>query len=300
MNRGVIYATGAYLIWGVLPIYWKALHDIPALQIISNRIVWTVVFLGLVVVYRKEAGVMWGALRVRGRLPVVLLSAGLLAINWLVYIWGVNAGYIVETSLGYFINPLVNVLLGVIFLRERLRPWQWLPVGLAATGVLYLTFNYGALPWIALVLAFSFSIYGLVKKTAPLNSLHGLTLETGAMFIPALVYLLWFSGQGNSSVLGTTWLTTLLLVLTGVITALPLLLFGLAAQRIPLTMIGILQYIAPTCQFLIGVFIYHEDFSTERLVGFILIWLALVLFTFEGLAWRRAGRRAQAQSSANS
>lgn len=300
MNRGVIYATGAYLIWGVLPIYWKALHAIPALQIISNRIVWTVVFLGLVVVYRKEAGAMWRALRVRGRLPVVLLSAGLLAINWLVYIWGVNAGYIVETSLGYFINPLVNVLLGVIFLRERLRPWQWLPVGLAATGVLYLTFNYGALPWIALALAFSFSIYGLVKKTAPLNSLHGLTLETGAMFIPALVYLLWVAGQGDSSILGTNWLTTLLLVLTGVITALPLLLFGLAAQRIPLTMIGILQYIAPTCQFLIGVFIYHEDFSTERLVGFILIWLALILFTFEGLAWRRAGRRAQAQSSANS
>jgi len=287
MNRGVIYALGAYLMWGVFPIYWKALKFVPPVQILSHRIVWSVFFLILLLVFRKEVRQLKTAIAVPGRLVVVLLAACLLAVNWLTYIWGVNAGFIVETSLGYFINPLVSVLMGVLFLRERLRPLQWVPVGLAAVGVSYLTFTYGRLPWIALVLAFSFGFYGLVKKTAPLEARYSVTLETIAMFFPALLYLSFMTYQGEGYLFGYGSWTTILLVGTGLVTALPLLLFGMAAQRIPLTAIGILQYLAPTMQFLIGVLIYNEPFTLERLIGFSIIWLALVIYTLEGLLARR-------------
>jgi chloramphenicol-sensitive protein RarD len=215
------------------------------------------------------------------------LTAGLLSVNWLIFIYGINSGQVVETSLGYFINPLLSVALGVVFLRERLRPMQWFPVGLAALGVLYLTLQYGSLPWIALGLAFSFGMYGLIKKIAPLGSLHGLSLETGIIFIPALLYLLYAESQGNGSFGHLGLNVTLLLALAGVITALPLLLFGLAARSIPLTMLGILQYIAPTVQFLLGIFLYQEPFTATRLVGFSIIWLALLIFTVEGMYERR-------------
>jgi len=177
--------------------------------------------------------------------------------------------------------------LGVVFLRERLRPMQWFPVGLAALGVLYLTLQYGSLPWIALGLAFSFGIYGLIKKIAPLGSLHGLSLETGIIFIPALLFLLYTESQGNGSFGHLGWNVTLLLAFAGVVTALPLLLFGLAARSIPLTQLGILQYIAPTVQFLLGIFLYQEPFTVTRLVGFTIIWLALLIFTLEGMYERR-------------
>ncbi len=225
------------------------------------------------------------------RKPRVLLTytltAVLLSVNWLIFIYGINSGQVVETSLGYFINPLLSVALGVVFLRERLRPMQWFPVGLAALGVLYLTLQYGSLPWIALGLAFSFGVYGLIKKIAPLGSLHGLSLETGIIFIPALLYLLYAESQGNGSFGHLGLNVTLLLAFAGVITALPLLLFGLAARSIPLTMLGILQYIAPTVQFLLGIFLYQEPFTVTRLVGFSIIWLALLIFTVEGLYERR-------------
>jgi chloramphenicol-sensitive protein RarD len=215
------------------------------------------------------------------------LTAVLLAVNWLIYIYGINSGQVVETSLGYFINPLLSVALGVIFLRERLRSMQWFPVGLVAVGVLYLTLQYGSLPWIALALAFSFGMYGLIKKIAPLGSLHGLSLETGIIFIPALVYLFVVESQGNGSFGHLGWNVTLLLAFVGVVTALPLLLFGLAARSIPLTLLGILQYIAPTVQFLLGIFLYQEPFTTTRLVGFAIIWLALIIFSLEGAYARR-------------
>jgi len=190
MNRGVLYALGAYFIWGVLPVYWKALIEVPATQILAQRVIWSVFFLGLLILLRRELGKLRSALAVPGRISVVFLAACLLGINWLTYIWGVNAGFIVETSLGYFINPLVSVLLGVIFLHERLRTWQWIPVGLATFGVVFITFSYGRLPWISLVLAFSFGFYGLVKKTSPLESRYGLTLETGMMVeVPSAVVL---------------------------------------------------------------------------------------------------------------
>lgn len=293
MNRGVLNAIGAYVIWGFLPIYWKALQQVPALQILNHRVVWSLVFLAILISARKN----WAPLRQAIRQPKIVLvyalAACLLAVNWLTYIWGVNAGFIVETSLGYFINPLVNVLLGVLFLREKIRPLQWIPIGMAAAGVLYLTFSYGSLPWIALVLAFTFALYGLLKKTAPLGSLHSLTLETGILFVPSLLYLLYVGLQGSGVFIEYDSLTNFLLIFTGVVTAVPLLLFGSAARSINLSLLGLLQYIAPTCQFLIGVLIYNEPFTQARLIGFSIIWAALFLYWLESfLAHRQASRLA--------
>jgi chloramphenicol-sensitive protein RarD len=209
-------------------------------------------------------------------------SSILLGLNWLLYIWAVNTGNIVESSLGYFINPLVSVLFGVTFLKEKLRIWQWLPVSIATCGVIYLTIDFGRLPWIALGLAATFGLYGLMKKISPLNSLFGLTLETAILFVPALTYLLIVDISGNGSFLHQNILTDYLLIAAGVVTAVPLLLFGSAARLIPLSLLGLLQYVAPTCQFLLGVVIYQEPFPTTRLVGFVIIWFALVLFWLEG------------------
>ncbi|MFC1997770.1 EamA family transporter RarD [Chloroflexota bacterium] len=288
MNRGILYAISAYLLWGVFPIYWKLIHAIPALEIIAHRIVWAFILVFLVVWIRRE----WPQLRLsvnnRKVLLTYLATGLLLFINWLVYVWAVNAGYIVDTSLGYFINPLVNVVLGVIFLRERLRLWQWISVGIAALGVLYLTVSYGALPWIGLTLAFSFGFYGLLKKTAQLNSLHGFTLETGFLFIPAIIYLLALEINGQGSFPHGSTLETFLLILTGVATGVPLILFGAAAQLVPLSTLGFIQYIAPTLQFLIGVYIYGEEFTLERMIGFGLIWIALMIYSMDSVrSYRR-------------
>jgi chloramphenicol-sensitive protein RarD len=273
--------------WGFFPIYLKALQVVPSLQIMLHRVVWSFLFVMLLVLLRRE----WPRFRDSLRKPRVLLTytltAVLLSVNWLIYIYGINSNQVVETSLGYFINPLLSVALGVVFLRERLRPMQWFPVGLAALGVLYLTLQYGSLPWIALALAFSFGMYGLIKKIAPLGSLHGLSLETGIIFIPAFLYLLYAESQGNGSFAHLGWNVTLLLAFAGVVTALPLLLFGLAARSIPLTLLGILQYIAPTVQFLLGIFLYQEPFTVTRLIGFAIIWLALIIFTVEEMYERR-------------
>lgn len=195
--------------------------------------------------------------------------------------WAVGIGQVVESSLGYFINPLVSVVLGVVFLHERLRPTQWLPVGLAAAGVLYLTFSYGSLPWIGLVLAFTFGLYGLLKKLAPLPSLPGLTFETGLIFFPALVYLLVMELLGKGSFGHTSISISLLLTLSGIVTAIPLLFFATGARSVPLSTLGLLQYIAPTLQFLIGVLVFHEPFTLERFVGFAFIWTALIIFSVE-------------------
>jgi len=205
----------------------------------------------------------------------------------LIYVWGVNSGFIVETSLGYFINPLISVLLGVIFLRERLRPTQWIPVGLAAAGVIYLTVVYGRLPWIALSLAFSFGFYGFVKKLAPLGSLYGLTLETGIVFPLALLYLAFVGFNGTGAFLREGARTDILLIGTGIVTSIPLLMFASAAKQIPLTVIGLLQYVAPTLQFLIGVFIYKEPFDQSHFIGFGIVWVALIIFWVENFMAHR-------------
>jgi chloramphenicol-sensitive protein RarD len=281
MNKGIVNGLGAYVLWGLFPIYWKLLHQVPALQVIGHRIAWSFVLLIVVILLTKQWKQFHSAAITPKTLGIYSIAAVLLSLNWLVYVWGVNAGFIVETSLGYFINPLLSVLLGVMFLRERLRPAQWIPVGLAAAGVIYLTVAYGRLPWIALSLAFSFGIYGLVKKLAPLGSLYGLTLETAIVFPIALIYLLVVDFTGTGAFLHQGALTDILLIGTGVVTSIPLLLFASAARQIPLTVIGILQFIAPTLQFLIGVFLYHEAFDQSRLIGFSLVWLALLIFWLE-------------------
>ncbi|GAB4448463.1 MAG: EamA family transporter RarD [Anaerolineae bacterium] len=287
MNRGLFYAIAAYSLWGLLPLYWKALQSVPATQIVAHRMVWSLVFLGVLLALRRRWAWLPAAMSQPRTLLLVFLSGCILAVNWLTYVWAVNSGYVVETSLGYFINPLLSVFLGVIFLRERLRVAQWLAIGLALLGVLYLTVAYGSFPWIALTLALTFGLYGLLKKVTALGALEGLSLETALLFGPALAYLLWLEWQGRGAFGHTGGHTGLLLALTGVATGLPLLLFGAAARRIPLSLVGILQYIAPTLQFLLGVFLYHEPFTASRLVGFSLIWAALVLYTVEGLATHR-------------
>lgn len=286
MKKGVISAAIAYALWGFFPIYFKLLHSVPAVQITAHRFVWSFVLLLALVWLRGELPQLRAA-ATRKVLLVYLAAGALLSVNWLTYVWAVNSGFVLESSLGYFINPLVSVLLGVVFLREKLRPLQWVPVGLAAAGVIYLAIAYGSLPWISLVLAVSFGLYGLMKKIAPLGSLHGLTLETAVITPLALGYLLVCESQGTGAFGHAGTGMTFLLVLTGLVTAVPLLLFATGARNVPLTMIGLLQYIAPTLQFLIGVFLYGEPFTSERLVGFSIIWLALVIFTAEGLTARR-------------
>jgi chloramphenicol-sensitive protein RarD len=281
MNKGVWNGLAAYAMWGFFPIYWKLLREVPALQVIGHRIGWSFLLLIGVILLTRQ----WTEFRSAALVPKVIgiyaVAGVLLSINWLVYVWGVNAGFIVETSLGYFINPLISVLLGVLFLRERLRTMQWLAVGLAAAGVIYLTLTYGRPPWIALSLAFSFGTYGLVKKLAPLGSLYGLTLETALVFPIAVLYLAFVQFTGTGAFLHQGSTTDGLLIGTGVVTSIPLLMFASAARQIPLTMIGILQYIAPTLQFLIGVFLYHERFDQSHLIGFSLVWLALIIFWVE-------------------
>lgn len=293
MNKGILYALGAYLIWGFLPLFWKAVQVATPVEILSHRIVWSLLLLvGILGVQRRWAW-LTPALRDRRTLGAFLLSALLLGINWLVYIWAVNAGHVVEASLGYFINPLVNVVFGVLFLQEQMRPGQWLAVGLAALGVLYLTVTLGAPPWVGLTLAFSFAGYGLLRKTARLNTLEGLTFETSFLFLPALLYLLYLGGTGQGVFGVVSGRLTGLLLLSGVFTAAPLLLFTAGARRIPFSLVGILQYIAPTIQFLLGVYLYGESFSPARLVGFGLIWLALALYSAETL-WQKSLLRSAA------
>jgi chloramphenicol-sensitive protein RarD len=285
MKRGIWYALAAYAFWGLFPIYWKILGGIPALQLLGHRISWSFIILLAGLLITRQ----WNNFRksiTRRVLLTYSIAAVLIAVNWLTYVWAVGKGFIIETSLGYFINPLISVLLGVLLLRERLRPLQWVPIGMAALGVLYLTFAYGALPWIALTLAFSFGFYGLVKKSATLQSLPGLTLETGLLFVPAVGFLLYSQFIGTGAFLHSGPLLNMMMLGAGLITIIPLLLFASAAQRIPLTMIGVLQYINPSIQFLLGTLIYKEPFDHHRLIGFGIVWVALILFALEGLLAR--------------
>ncbi|MCJ7433990.1 MAG: EamA family transporter RarD [Anaerolineales bacterium] len=279
-KKGMLYGIGAYALWGFFPIYWKLLHHISAVQLISHRIGWSFILLMLVIFVTGQLKDFRSTINAR-TFRIYFIAALLIGVNWLVYVWAVNAGFIVETSLGYFINPLLSMLMGVIFLRERLRLTQWIPVGLAAIGVGYLTFVYGRPPWIALVLAFSFATYGLIKKIAPLGSLYGLTLETGILFLPALAYLIFTEVNGTGAFLHDTTPVNMLLVGAGVVTTIPLLMFASAAQRIPLTRVGVLQYIAPTIQFALGVFLYKEPFDRAHLIGFSIVWIALIIFWVE-------------------
>jgi len=293
MRRGLWVAIASFVLWGVMPLYWHALKDVPSLQIVVHRIVWSTVFVvGWLAWQRRD----W--LRVALSKPrvgwMLALSGTLIAFNWGLYIWAVNAGHVVESSLGYFINPLVSVLFGVLFLRERLTRVQWTSVALASAGVLWLTLQYGHPPWIAIGLALSFALYGLIRKLAAVDSIAGLGVESVYLFLPALATLLWGEAHGSGGFVGGWGLgLDALLVVGGALTALPLIGFAYAVRRVPLSSVGLLQYIAPTLQFLIGVLVLGETFDRSRAVGFVFIWIALALFAGEGL-WRTQRRVALA------
>lgn len=283
---GILAAAGAFILWGILPAYWKLLQEVPAYEILCHRMFWSLLLtLGLVFLTGRRAGFRQ-ALRDRKNLITFTVTGLLLAVNWLLYIWAVNAGFIVEASLGYFINPLINVFFGMIFFREKMRPVQWFALLLAFLGVLYLTFFYGRFPWIALVLAVSFAIYGLLHKKNELGALDGLCLETGVMFLPAAAILIGLACTSAGSFGRIDLSGSLLLVGTGVITTVPLLLFGYAAKKIPLSTLGLMQYLAPTINLVLGVFVYGEEFPQARMVGFMLIWGALAIFMAENLLRR--------------
>lgn len=278
-SRGVLYAVGAYCCWGLFPLYWKPLHHLPPLEILCHRIVWSAVFLLIVLGCKRHWGWLADIARQPGKVALFAASSFCLSLNWLLYIWAVNSGHIVESSLGYFINPLVNVLLGRLVLGERLGTLQKGAVALAAAGVLWMTVQLGTLPWIALGLAVSFGLYGLMRKQAPLPSLEGLALETFLMAPLALAALVLFEWRGQAS-FGHDGLTeTLMLIGAGVVTAVPLLLFANGARRLTLATLGLIQYISPTLQLLLGVLLYHEAFDAARAVGFALIWAGLAVYT---------------------
>jgi chloramphenicol-sensitive protein RarD len=291
MNKGIWCAIGAYASWGVLPIYWKLIRSVPATQIIGHRIVWSLATVVVLILLMRKWADFRAALasESRGRIFRAYGAAALLiGVNWLIYVWAVNAGFIIETSLGYFINPLLSVAMGVVFFKERLRPLQLVSVALAGAGVLYLTVVHGSFPWIALSLSITFGLYGLVKKTAPLGSFEGLALETGILLVPAFLYLTLAYANGTGAFLHGTAITDILLAGAGIITTMPLIMFAAAARRIPLSLMGILQYISPTLQFLVGLVLYREPFSRLHFVGYGLVWLALILFAFESLKARQA------------
>jgi chloramphenicol-sensitive protein RarD len=288
LRKGFWNGIGAYASWGIFPLYWKLLSDVPVLQVISHRVLWSSVLLAGYVAVSGQAASLRESIRMRGVLGVYAVAAMLIGANWCLFVWAVGSGFVVETSLGYFINPLLSVLLGVFVLDEKLRPGQWTAVLLAASGVLYIAISHGDFPWISLTLATTFACYALVKKRAPLGSVHGLTIETGLLALPALAFLVWNEASGSGAFLHRPAQTNALLLCAGAVTTAPLLMFATAAQGIPMLWIGILQYIAPTLQLAIGVFVFHEPFSHEKLIGFSLVWAALALFAVEGIAAHRA------------
>jgi chloramphenicol-sensitive protein RarD len=292
VRRGYLYALLAYALWGVFPVYFKALRPAGPFEILAHRVIWSVVFVAILLVIARRWRAIAALRHQRRKLAGIGFAAAFIAVNWGVYIYGVNSNHVVETSLGYFINPLVTVLLGVLALHERLRSAQWIAVGIGGIAVVVLTVDYGRLPWIALALAFSFGMYGFVKKRLALPATDGLFLESSALALPALAYLIVLGAQGHSTLgHGSAWHTVGLL-LTGVATAVPLLLFAGAANRLTLSALGMVQYLAPTLQLLIGVTIYHEPMPPARWAGFALVWLALVVFSVDGLRANNARRRA--------
>lgn len=276
---GPLAAAGGFLLWGVIPLYWKQMQGVVALELIAHRIVWSLVFLFGVLAWQKNFASLRPAFAGARATGLTLLSSLLLAVNWTIYVWAVNAGYIIETSLGYFLVPLMNVALGSFVLHEKLRPLQWTAIGLAAAGVALLLVRVGHVPWIALTIAGTWTAYGLLKKKSSLGSIAGLTAETLILFPVAAGLLLWWHARGGGALGHADTRTQAFVLSAGVVTAVPLLLFSYGAQRIRLTSLGLLQYIAPSVQFLIGLFVYHEAFDAARFQAFGLIWAGLIIYT---------------------
>jgi chloramphenicol-sensitive protein RarD len=286
-RRGLVYGVAAYAVWGAFPLYWPLLEPAAPLEILAHRILWSLAFVTLLL-WRTRGWARVGAvLRNRSQRTTLALAAAVITVNWLTYIWGVNTHHIVETSLGYFINPLFTILLGVVVLREQLRTAQWVAVGIASLAIVILTVDYGRLPWIALTLALSFGTYGYLKKRANVGAVESLAVETGVLAGPALIALVVLQMTGSMAFLHHSVGNTVLLMATGVVTAVPLLFFAAAAIRLPLSSLGLLQYLAPVFQFLIGVLVAHEPLPPARLAGFALVWFALVVLTLDGLRYSR-------------
>ncbi|TKK89760.1 EamA family transporter RarD [Herbidospora galbida] len=281
LRRGVWYGIAAYALWGLFPLYWPLLKPSGAVEILAHRMLWSLVAVVAILAVRRH----WTWIRNLTRRQVLLLAGAgaLVSTNWGVYIYAVNSGHVVESALGYFINPLVSILFGVVILGERLRRWQWVAVGLGTTAVVILTVGYGQLPWIALTLAFSFGLYGLVKKKAQVGAAESLTIETLVMLVPAAIYLFTLGGDNTFGNHGAGH--ALLLISSGIVTAVPLLFFAASVITVPLTIVGLLQYIAPVLQFLLGVLIVKETMPAERWIGFGVVWLALAVFTWDSLRY---------------
>ncbi|MCG5444837.1 EamA family transporter RarD [Micromonospora sp. NIE79] len=293
LRLGYLYGLGAYLLWGFFPLYLKLLRPAGPLEILAHRIVWSVVFVALLLGALRNVGFLRALLRRPWAVAGIVVAAALIAVNWGTYIYGVNSDRVVETALGYFINPLVVVLLGVTVLRERLRPAQWVALGIGASAVAVLTVDYGRLPWLALTLAFSFAGYGLVKKRLGLPAAEGLFVESAVLALPALGYLAWLTAKADLTFGHVSAGHTALLVLAGAATAIPLLLFAGAANRLPLSSLGMVQYLAPILQLGCGVLIFHEPMPPARLAGFALVWLALIVFTIDAVRTSRRTRQSR-------
>lgn len=286
-RKGLAAAIFAFFVWGIFPLYWAQLKHVPAFEIVAHRIVWCAAFVVAWLCWKDGPGWFLRALRQRHAAWMLLASSLLISFNWALYIWGVNSGHVVETSLGYFINPLVNVMLGVLVLGERLRRVQWMAVALATAGVLWLSLQQDRPPWIALGLAASFALYGLIRKKVAVESVPGLGVESLLLFLPAAAWL-WMAEQGGGgAIFHGDWHTDALLIAGGLLTALPLVAFAFGARRIPYSMLGLLQYIGPSMQFLLGIFVFGEAFGHVQAIGFGLIWAALLVYALEGVQFQR-------------
>jgi chloramphenicol-sensitive protein RarD len=286
-KMGVFYAFFAYIAWGLLPVYWKAIQTVPALQILSHRILWSFVLVAILLVVRKQWGKARDVLRDPSKMWGLVLSALLVTSNWFIYIWAVNNNQVVEASLGYYINPLLTVLLGIVVLHERMDRWQIVSLVLAALGVMILTLEYGKIPWISLGLAMTFALYGLAKRLVEVDSLLGLALETAVVVPIALIYLSTVQIRGEGAVGHTGLFTLLLLIGAGIVTALPLLSFAQAAKTIPFATIGFIQYVSPSLSLVLGVFLYHEEFTSAHAFSFGTIWIALAIYSVSRMAVAR-------------
>jgi len=288
---GVLYAGSAFLIWGLSPVYWKAMQTVPALEIVTHRVVWSFLFLMVLTLVQRRWSEFKRVLQTPRTLLILTLTTALVSCNWLLYIWAVNAGYMLQASLGYYINPLVNVLLGMVFLKERLRRPQMLAVVLACAAVVYRTVSFGELPWIALTLGFTFGLYGLIRKVAPVSSLVGLTVETLLLTAPGVIYLAMLEFQAAGALFHVNRSLDMLLIGTGVFTAVPLLFFNLGARRINLSTVGLMQYIAPSGMFLLAVLAYGEPFTMAQVWTFVLIWTALAIYSTDSVRTYRRTKR---------
>ncbi|MEU6612969.1 EamA family transporter RarD [Streptomyces parvus] len=289
-RAGLLYGIGAYGMWGLVPLFWPLLEPSGAIEILAHRMVWSLGVVAVALLFVRRWAWIGELVRDRRKLGLISVAAATISVNWGLYIWAVNNGHVVEASLGYFINPLVTIALGVLLLGERLRPAQWAAVAISVAAVLVLAIGYGKPPWVSLVLAFSFATYGLVKKKVNMGGLESLAAETAVLFVPALGFLLWLAATGRSTFTAGGAGHGFLLAATGLVTALPLICFGAAAIRVPLSTLGLLQYLAPVFQFGLGVLYFHEAMPPERWAGFALVWLALSLLTWDALRTARRNR----------